>query len=705
MKEKDIQRKIMELVATEPVAGIRKKQLFTELAYIDEDQLRTQFRRLVENGEILRKRGGLFCLPESKGLLTGSFARNPAGFGFVTLDRDGSTIFIPPDSTQGAISGDKVQCRLTEKSAKGPSGEIVRILERGKDTFVGCIDTERGEYVIHPMRRDLPSSIMLEMDDAGEAIISRCKMGDWVTAKLLPSGNAYATFKAQLITSLGRGNTIAGMLKAISKEYGLAEKYSQATEDNALKIQPLELPREDCTQLLTFTIDPADAKDFDDAISFQLEKDGTATIGVHIADVACYVRPNTPLDRAARKRGFTSYLPGKTVGMLPFALSNELCSLKQDCDRLAHSVFMHVSPKGKVLSSRRVHTIICSKKRLTFDQVEKVLDGESDATVPTELRDTLVQVWAFASKMREHRANTEVFLPFSPKEVRVLCGGNPPHITGISTSQKESKSSNLVEELMLAANVCVALEMKQKCLPALYRNHSQPNEDDLREITPTIMDIMDIKPPKFHNRVNFAAFLAQLAEEPNADAIIMGLLRCMPRAMYGASSEGHYALGKETYCHFTSPIRRYPDLLVHQQLITLDTGEKHRTQEEMAEMAQICNANEVNCDQAYFAASDRLKIKYIMDSFRKNRGSYLECTILRFAASGISLYISQYALMAFMTYDQLPGCRGKENVKNGTLRFDHGKRSYTIGNTLFAQPLRVDDIAGEMLLRPMRTFI
>ena len=702
MKDIDIQRKILELLASEPVGGLRKKQLFTELPNINGDRLRKMFKHLLEEGEIVRKRGGRYCLPQNQSLYSGIFTRNQAGFGFVKLDSDGTSIFIPPDCTLDALSGDKVQCRVTGQSPKGPSGEITRILERGRDTFVGCLDTEYDQYVIHPMRRDLPASMPLEIS---EDMLGKCRLGDWVQAKILLDARKPGEIAASLVSTLGRSDSIAGMLAAIAKEFGLSEKYSKDTENNAAGLLPLELPREDCTKLEAFTIDLADAKDFDDAISFQLQKDGTALIGVHIADVACYVRPNTPLDRAARRRGFTSYLPGRTVGMLPFALSNEQCSLKEGCERLAHSVFMEVSPKGKILSSRRAHTIIRSRKRLTFDSVEKLLGGENDGTVPKALAASICKLWDFARKMRAHRMNTEAFLPFSPKEVRILCGGNPPQITGISAPAKESLSSNLVEELMLAANVCVAKEMHERKIPCLYRNHEAPKEADLKEMLPMIMDIMDIRPPKFSNRGNFAAFLAQLSEARNADAITMGLLRCMPRAVYDAVSIGHYALGKDIYCHFTSPIRRYPDLLVHQQLIAADTGAKMRGQEEVEIMAAGCNAREVACDQAYYAASDRLKIKYIMDNFRKDRRGSLECTLIRFAANGLSLYISKYALMGFMPYEQLPGCRGKGDVKKGVLCFDHGKRRYRIGDTLFAQPLRIDDIAGEMLLRPMRTFI
>jgi len=287
--------------------------------------------------------------------VTGVFHRNPKGFGFVVVENPGhhgapnEDVFIQIGHTLGALTGDRVSVSVYgTRDARGPSGEITSILERARPEIVGVLaEDEWGRAVVRPLRRDLPASLYVQ----GE---TTAHQGDWVQVRLIEQMDGSAQLPSvTVLTRVGRMGTVSADLKAICEDYDIPSKYTSASEKHAEGIVPVEVPREDCRQLEVFTCDPMDARDYDDAISLEIQ--GTvATLGVHIADVACYVPRGSSLDRAAKGRGFTCYLPGRTIGMLPDALSADLCSLRQGVDRLAHSVFLQVDVNtGKVLSSRR----------------------------------------------------------------------------------------------------------------------------------------------------------------------------------------------------------------------------------------------------------------------------------------------------------------------------------------------------------------
>ena len=697
---KNITREIIGHLESEPAGGLRRIDVQKRLGNVDASYFRGVFAKLVADGVIVKKRGGRFVAARSRSLYSGILTLNQRGFGFIKPDSGKADLFVPPEKLLGGISGDRVQYAV-EQENQGPVGRIVKVLEHARQDFVGCLVVVHGGFAVRPLRRDLPPIVKL-FQNGPKVELNGAKPGDWVKVSFVPRTDERAPLTVAIAKRLAKSATITGDIRAICEEYGLPSLYSKETEEKAAAIEPQAIPRDDCLDLEAFTIDPMDARDFDDAISVRKLQKGLVEVGVHIADVACYVHSGSPLDRAARRRGFTSYLPGRTISMLPLALSAELCSLREGEERLAHSVFLRIdATTGAVVSSRRVHTRIRSRHRLCFEQVERVLKGEAVDGIDEKLAKTLSLLGDVTRRMREHRAASELFIPFEGLERKVLCTGNPPQVTDIM-DVRQGVASELIEELMLAANVEVAKEMSRRRLPCLYRNHLAPSGEQLHATAELAEKLLHRRKIRLTSRGHIAAFLDSIRQSEYSDVLNMLLLRCMPRAQYGVVNQGHFGLGKELYCHFTSPIRRYTDLLVHRQLIAADMGAPLMTTEFLAEQELSCNALEVNNDQAYFALEDRLKLRLIRERQEQDSGFSVECTVLKAIPSGLSLYAPEYGMMAFMPIEALFGRRWHYDPKTACIT--DGRSSYRFGSTVFARPSKMDTVRNELIMRPVNTF-
>lgn len=627
----------------------------------------------------------------------GIFTATQRGFGFIrqAAARQAEPcvdVFVPAECTGGAITGDTVQFVIQRKDSKGPVGKVVKVLEHSRKSFVGCLAEIDGRYYIRPMDRELPSLIPL----AGSEL-NGTAVGNWLQATFAVNPDGSASQAAVVSKRISSGSTVAGDLKAVCREYGLPNLYDKEAEENAAKLKPVDVPREDCRDLDVFTIDPMDARDFDDAISFQ-KKGKRVVLGVHIADVACFVPHNSPLDRAARHRGFTSYLPGKTISMLPLTLSADLCSLRQGVDRLAHSVFLTIDcESGRVLSHRRVHTVIRSGHRLCFEQVERLLAGEPQPDIDAALSRKLADLARLAERMRRLRAREELFLPFDSTEIRVVCTGKPLNVTGVA-KVKGGPASRMIEEFMLAANVAVAEEIAEKKIPAFYRNHSEPSHEELTGIAKLAEALLHSRKIRLNHRLQLVEFLKSISGRQGCEVLNMALLRCMARAEYSILNHGHFGLGKSLYCHFTSPIRRYTDLLLHQQLIASELGgAKMLSNEDVREIQDAVNALEINNDYAAFALSDRLKIRLIEERMDDDRKTAFECMILKATSAGLSLYMPEYGLIAFMEAESFSSRGWRYDSQKGGFVKNGVRRGF--GDTILARPKHVDKVRGELLMK------
>ncbi len=630
--------------------------------------------------------------------VSGKLTVTPGGFGFVELPSSGDgkkpdDVFIPPQFIGEAMDGDDVRVALLPPRGdypadrRGPAGKIVEVISRGREEFVG--ELLAGNRV-RPLDRHMPEDV--------EISGSRCgaKRGDWVRVKLLRKEGG--VWRGAIRKAMGRAGVIAADLDAVMAEYDLAPRYSESDNEEALKIVPREIGREDCTGALTITIDPVDAKDFDDAVSISPgTKRGTVIIGVHISDVAAYIAPKSKFDKQAEKRGFSCYLPGRTLPMLPAALTAQI-SLRAGQVSNAHTVFLTVEKKsGRVLSFRRVHSRILVDHRLNYEEVQEFIDtGRAPADWSEALRASLKELVEVTRRMREWRRAAEEFIDLALPEVRVLCNEDENRILGLS-SKIARESENLVEECMLAANSAVGAELGEKGIAGLYRVHPAPDPEKISEFSEMVEDSFGITPGDLADRKACNAFLKSLPDDPRRPVILSLLLRSLPRAYYLEKPALHFGLGKGRYSHFTSPIRRYPDLIVHQQLWNFDTKVRTRSVSTLARVAENCSALEENNDAAYFAANDRLKLRFLQEKLEAGGENLYEAVIAKVVSGGLQVDISELGLYGFVPREQLGG--DLRRTEHG-LAARRGHSGYKPGDYIYIRLARIDFARGSAVFVP-----
>lgn len=606
------------------------------------------------------------------------------GFGFVRVSEKSEDIFIPQHKLRGALNNDRVKVAITRSMSeqktqnkrvqKSCEGEILEVLERSRLPYVGLLSiTKKGSWVIienksmpydvevvQKFQSSYPEAIEIRPEYQGLKVAVR--VIDFPKGYLAPIG-----IVTDILGKVGDNNT---EMHSILAEYGLPYNFSKEVERVAEKISKTiskeEIAeRKDCRKTLTFTIDPADAKDFDDAISLRMMKNGNFEVGVHIADVSHYVTPGSILDKEAYERGTSVYLVDRTIPMLPEALSNNLCSLRPGEDKLCFSAIFEMDARGKVLSKEFVKTIINSDFRFSYEEAQQIIDakGSTEGYTPTIVshphpdslgdprftglsrltpsQDIATAVWQLhqiATILRRDRF-TKGSISFERPEMKILVDakGKP-----ISVVQKVTKSANwLIEEFMLLANKEVAKfvskEVRKTAPTFVYRVHDEPNMEKVDELRSFIHHFGYAMNPTKNPR-ELAKALNKLLEsmqgEPQCETVELMALRCMARAVYSTENIGHYGLGFQYYTHFTSPIRRYPDLMVHRLLFHYLNSDKSVDKNLYEEYCDYCSKREQLATEA-----ERSSIKYKMTEYMQERiGEEFEATITSVAEWGF--YVS-----------------------------------------------------------------
>lgn len=706
---KELRRQILQALAERKGAGMRRSELRRETGCGHGEQaqrFKEVFRDLCAEGVLLRQRGGRYVPARSRDLIAGSVQVTFRGFGFVAPREGGQDIFIPPQFLNGAISGDRVLVSLCDsEDERGPVGQIERVTERVHRVMVASLVELPAGPAVRPLRRELPPFIMLA--ESGHTVSpDDVDPGDWVEVALTPQDGPRDPPQAVILRRLAAADPITADLDAVAVEYGLPEAYSEAEQRAAEGLVAEPIPREDATALGVVTIDPVDAKDFDDGISLEPgERPGTVRIGVHIADVAAFVQPGSTLDAGARQRGFTAYQPGRTLPMLPRALSSWQCSLIAGEERLAHTVYLEIDEAtGEELSRRRTRTRIRVQQRLTFEDVGEILaNGQAPrgAAIPDEVVRTVGRLGEVATRLRARRAEREAFLRIAVPEIRVLCGETPPRIHALQRVDA-GPAHELVEEFMLAANSAIAEELLALDLPGLFRNHAEPRPADLVAFADWARLTLGGHIPALRDREAVNHFIAAVAHAALRDTVLAQFLRALPRAGYAAACQGHYGLGKAVYCHFTSPIRRYPDLLVHQQLLAHDLGRTARSTADCEGIGTACTSAEERVDSAYYAAVDRLKLRYLRDRQTHSPGEVYEGIVSRCSNDGLSVYLAEVGMYGIVAVSRLAGGPYRLDRRSGRLCGGHGGKSYKTGDVMCVQCRRADTVRGELTLEPVQ---
>ena len=560
-----------------------------------------EVRRLLATGELVRIKGDKLCEPGEVDLVTGRISFRQNGSAIVLpekrINQPSPThlpIFIAAEDTGVALHGDKVVVRLAAGPARGeaqPSGRVIRILERARDTIVGNLQRSRLVFFVTPDDPRLVHDILVP-DPAKSKISPPPAVGDKVVVRLLEWKQRTVNPEGEIVSRLGRTHEPRAELLGIYEKFDLRTDFLAEVEREAAalpaRVRPSELTdRLDYREIPVFTIDPDDAKDFDDALSFEELSGGDARVGVHIADVSAYVRPGTALDREAQRRGNSTYLVGTVIPMLPEKLSNGLCSLVEAEDRLAKAVLLTFAKNGRLKQTQFADTVIRSRKRLTYRQAHTLLFQNSLSAIRelplpaahqtgstgralrslsdlelVDLQSWLRRLWKIAKKLRDDRmAHGSLDLDMPEVKIFVDEKGYADRLERI----EHDESHQLIEEFMLAANEAVARLTREQHLPSLYRVHDDPDEEKLEEFR-QFAATFGVHAGDLTRRVEVAKMLEALRTHPQGYMLRTQFLRSLKKAVYRASPDGHYGLAKKDYTHFTSPIRRYADLVVHRVL-------------------------------------------------------------------------------------------------------------------------------------------
>ena len=589
------------------VAGITKAGDKAKLPHI--------LAYFVQQGIIQEVERGRYKAITLNKYVTGTIDRNNNGKTHLIPDDGGEKIFIADRNLGHAMKNDKVRVLVyAKRSGRQTEGEVVEIIERNRTTFVGVMNIVGGVSFVVVDNRLLSNDIYIphgKLNGAKDGQKVFVKMTDWPEKAKNPFGEVI-----DVLGEVGENNT---EMHAILAEYGLPYSYPEeltALADQIdITISDEEIKRrEDCRATTTFTIDPVDAKDFDDALSYKQLENGNVEIGVHIADVSHYVTPHSPIDKEAFDRATSVYLVDRTIPMLPEKLCNMVCSLRPNEDKLTYSVLFEMNEKAEVVNYRITKAIICSNRRFTYEEAQTIIE-----TGQGEFCEELLAMNALAVQLREKRFKSGA-ISFERSEVRFNIDeqGKP-----LSVYFKEAKEANkLVEEFMLLANRTVAehigkVKKGDRAKTFVYRIHDEPNQDKLANFSQFISRFgYKLKTSGKKNEISSAInrLLDNVAGKREQNLVETLAVRSMAKAIYTTDNIGHYGLAFDYYTHFTSPIRRYPDVLVHRLLFSYLQGGNSVKEETYEKMCQHCSDRE-----QVAASAERASIKYKQVEFMSDK--------------------------------------------------------------------------------------
>jgi ribonuclease R len=568
----------------------------------------------------------------------GTIHVNPRGFGFV--GREGGDVFIPKGKLAGAADGDTVEVKITGRGAagKGPEGMVLEVLKRKREELAGVVLRmgRRGYTLFVPL---LGPERLLLLEAPGKKL----KRGDRVKVKVKKWGEMGLDTVCSLLEVMGHIDDPSIDVEAGIEEFSLRTEFpSEAVAEAKSFGTEVESSgeRHDLRDLETVTIDPVTAKDFDDALSLRKDDKGHYHLAVHIADVTHYVRPGSALDVEARERCNSTYFPGRCVPMLPPALADNLCSLRPDVDRLAVTVMMELGPQGDLLDYEILRSVIRSQRRFSYEEAKEVLDGKLKSPHAKMLQ-LMVELCGNLKRVRRERGSLEFAL--SESVLKLDDAGVP---TGTELVEYDI-THQLVEEFMLKANELVATHLTKKGQALTYRVHEAPSREDLEAFSqlaaafgkrlspdPTPEDLQEL----------FDA----VQEKPEGYLLAVGFIRSMKMATYATDNVGHYGLSLEHYCHFTSPIRRYPDLVVHRVLF----GEGPED-EEISEIARICSEQERLSAKAENSVTHLKKLRLLQSEVKKHQKQEWEAIITSVKSAGISFELKELMMDGFIHISNL----------------------------------------------------
>lgn len=657
------------------------------------NSFRRLIRQMARDGVLIKLRNNRYGASGAQNLITGRLSVHTSGYGLLSREDGGPDIFIGSSRLGTALHGDKVIARITKPAARDnrPEGELVRILERAEQTVVGTFFTD-GQYA-HVSSDDprIPIDVFIPQDatkDAknGQKVVA--KVPDWKQINTQPQG--------YVADVLGDPDAPGIETLILIKKHGLPLEFPPHVEDASQAI-PNTIPpeeiakRRDIRNTICVTIDPYDARDHDDAVSLDVLPDNTYQLGIHIADVSYFVTEGSPLDHEALARGTSVYLPDRVIPMLPEHLSAGVCSLRPNEDRLALSVFVHIHPNGDIIDTDIAETIIQSHARLAYEDVQRVLDNQPEAPQTpaypfADMLHKMEDLRRHLTQKRQERGAIDFDLP----EPRIALDdkGHPIDIR----PTPRLNSHRLIEEFMLLANEVVAQYMTDKGVPILYRVHDAPDTEKLADFA-MLAGAFGYRLPKPERigPADIQRILERLQGERIGRVLNSRLLRSMKKALYTPQNIGHFGLACETYTHFTSPIRRYPDLITHR--IVRETITQSGTPENiqirnkrLPDIGELSTQREIAAQEADWDATKLMQVLYLEDKL----GEHFEATITDVRPMGFFIELDEVLIEGLVHVKTLGDDYYVYNEFQGALIGERTGTTYQLGDAVEVQLARVD---------------
>lgn len=615
------------------------------------------FKELRQTGKIVIEAKSLITLPAVSGRIIGTFRANPRGFGFVIPREPTSNgdLFIGPGGTAGAMTGDTVIAKAVKKGMRAGQmryrGEIVEILERGRDKFVGTLKKAGSQWFVEADGKGFFQPIIV--NDVGA---KRAKVDNKVVVEIVQYPTKDSLASGVIVDVLGKAGLYDSEIKSIIAQYNLAEEFEpKCHEQSRAAAEHFVLDsadgRDDITGEVVITIDPVDAKDFDDAISLRKDVDGNWVLGIHIADVSAFIPMDSALDVEARQRGNSVYLPGKVLPMLPEVLSNGICSLQPGQKRFAKSVYITYDDEGNILGREFANSVIRSTARLTYQEADNILSGKATGfagEVVALLKD--MEVLARAIEKRRLK-NGMLHLDLPETELEMDDAGKVVD----AHPADDSYPHTIIEMFMVEANDAVASLLDRFGVPFMRRIHPEPTAGGVKELG-RFVRLCGLKVPRKLDRAAIQDLLASVKGTNYSYAVNIHILRSLPRAEYAPMHIGHFALASTHYCHFTSPIRRYADLLVHRLMtcyiehrLNMIGLEEALPEGELADIGSHITFTEQRAE----GAEKELKTVLILQMLSDHIGEQLNCVVSGLTNFGIFVQCTKFGIEGLVEFGDL----------------------------------------------------
>jgi len=704
------EKDVMNLVRSKSYRQMRTEELARHFA-VGQSEL-PEFLALLEDlerrGLLVRVKKNHWVNPERAGLMTGRLQCNARGFGFLLpIAGDDEDVYVAEEDMGEAMHGDLVVVEVHRKKPGGggrrrrknlgPSGRIIKVIEHRNQQVIGTFSPGRKFGRVVPANPRLFKDIYVARGDwLGAAD------GDQVLVALTAWPSLHRNPEGEVREVLGKAGSPGVDVQTVILEFGLPRSFPPEVLEAAARVR--EMPegemakRRDLRNVTTVTIDPEDAKDFDDALSFQHDPaTGKRVVMVHISDLSCFVLPGSVLDAEARERGNSVYLANEVVPMLPPEQSKDTLSLVEGKDRLAKTVTMQFDESAEMVGYAVSYSVINVDRRMSYTEVQEVLEAaESEEPaaasaaerLPEEILRQLLDLDGLAGELRRRRREIgSVDLDVPEYEVHI---GEDGRVVGVSQIVRD-RSHGLVEEFMLSANRAVADFMQERKLPALYRVHEPPVEEDLAEFSDFILTILG-RPIDAADRKELQNLLAEVAGTHLAEAVNMQLLRSMQRALYSPKLQSHFALHFDRYCHFTSPVRRYPDLVVHQ---ILDQHLKQRRgadslraewDEALPSIAGHCNETQERADEA---EREIVKIK-LLRYLEGHREQVFEGVVTGVQEYGLFVRLEDFSVEGLIKVQDIQDDFYRLDERKKALIGTRGGREFHLGQTVKVTVAKID---------------